>query len=437
MNSRRQLGLGSATALVVASMIGAGVFTTSGFLLADLRSPWIVLAAWAVGGLQATLGALCYGALARRIPESGGEYLFLSRTLHPSAGYLAGWISLLVGFSAPLAAMAFAYGKYIQPWLPGWSPAVQGTSVILLFGVVHALQVRGGARVQNWAVGVKVVFILCFVGFAVTCLDRPPAEPAPSFSLPAFSVSLVWISFSYAGWNAAVYLGGEVRDPERNLPRSLLLGTGAVMALYLALNAVFVWSAPIDQLAGKVEVGLVAGRALGGEALERLVSLLVSLVLMSSVSSMIMAGPRVYAQMAADGYLPRGLAAASGPPRRAIALQVALALVLLWSARYDSLLTWTGFTLQLSTAAAVVGLVRLRLREGKQLPVPGWPWVPGLFLLAILGTTIFCIVQRPWESLAVLVVLTAGWCAWHLYRPTDRFTPLSGEPPSRSGPGRA
>jgi len=289
--------------------------------------------------------------------------------------------------------------------------------------------------VQNWAVAVKVVFILCFVGFAVTCLDRPPAEPAPPFSVAAFSVSLVWISFSYAGWNAAVYLGGEVRDPERNLPRSLLLGTGTVMVLYLALNAVFVWSAPIGQLAGKVEVGLVAGHALGGEALERLVSLLVSLVLMSSVSSMIMAGPRVYAQMAADGYLPRGLAVASGPPRRAIALQVALALILLWSARYESLLTWTGFTLQLSTAAAVVGLVRLRLREGEQLRVPGWPWVPGLFLLAILGTTIFCIVQRPWESLAVLVVLTAGGCAWHLHRPTSVSTPVNGEPPSRSGPG--
>jgi len=416
MTSRRQLGLGSATALVVASMIGAGVFTTSGFLLADLRSPWIVLAAWAIGGLQATLGALCYGALARRIPESGGEYVFLSRTLHPSAGYLAGWISLLVGFSAPLAAMAFAFGKYIQPWLPAASPAAHGTFVIVVFGVVHALQVRGGARVQNWAVVVKVVFILCFVGFAVTCLNPPPAEPAPAFSLSAFSVSLVWISFSYAGWNAAVYLGGEVRDPERNLPRSLLLGTGTVIALYLALNAVFVWSAPIDQLARKVDVGLVAGRALGGEALERLVSLLVSLVLISSVSSMIMAGPRVYAQMAADGYLPRGLAVATGPPRRAIALQVALALILLWSARYDSLLTWTGFTLQLSTAAAVVGLVRLRLREGNRLPVPGWPWVPALFLLAILGTTIFCVARRPWESLMVLGVLVAGWTAWHLHR---------------------
>ncbi len=417
LSSRRQLGLGSATALVVASMIGAGVFTTSGFLLADLGSPGRVLLAWAVGGLQATLGALCYGALARRIPESGGEYVFLSRTLHPSAGHLAGWISLVVGFSAPLAAMAFAYGRYIQPWLPGCPAAVHGTYLILVFGVVHALQVRRGARVQNWAVVVKVAFILGFVGFALTCLHPPPAPPAPPFSWGAFSVSLVWISFSYAGWNAAVYLGGEIRDPERNLPRSLLLGTGVVLVLYLALNAVFVWSAPIDQLAAKVEVGLVAGRALGGEPLERLVSLLVSLVLLSSVSSMIMAGPRVYARMAGDGYLPRALAVTQGPPRRAIALQVALALILLWSARFESLLTWTGFTLQLSTGATVLGLVRVRVREGRRVRVPGWPWVPGLFLLSILATSVFLIVRQPWESLVVGSILVAGWGAWHLFGP--------------------
>src|SRR6188768_2751644 len=166
MNAPRQLGLATATALVVANMIGTGVFTTSGFLLADLRSPWIVLAAWAVVGVIAALGALNYGALARRIPESGGGYLFLSRTLHPAAGYLAGWVSLLVGFSAPLAAAAFAFGEYARPWLQGWSPRASGTMLLIAFSLVHAAHVRRGAWVQNVAVVLKVVLILIFIGVA-------------------------------------------------------------------------------------------------------------------------------------------------------------------------------------------------------------------------------------------------------------------------------
>src|SRR5512147_2878306 len=140
----RPLGLVSATALVVASMIGTGVFTTSGFLLADLKSQWWVLAAWVVGGIMASLGALSYGALAKHLPESGGEYLFLSRTLHPAAGYLAGWVSLLVGFSAPLAAAAYGFGKYVHAWLPGWPPQLLGTLLLVVFAVIHASHVQGG-----------------------------------------------------------------------------------------------------------------------------------------------------------------------------------------------------------------------------------------------------------------------------------------------------
>jgi APA family basic amino acid/polyamine antiporter len=412
----RELGLLTATCLVVANMVGSGVFTTSGFLLADLESPWVVLAAWLVGGIQAALGALCYGALARRIPESGGEYIFLSRTLHPAAGYLAGWISLLVGFSAPLAAAAFAFGRYIQPWLPGLAPAWHGSIVIVGFAVVHALHVRRGAHVQNWAVVLKVFFIGAFVFYGASRMALPEAAASVRFSVPAFSVSLVWISFSYSGWNAAVYIGGEIRDPGRNLPRSLLLGTALVTLLYLSLNTVFVLGAPQSELAGQLEVGLITGRALGGPALERLVSLLVSLVLVSSVSSLVMAGPRVYAQMAADGYLPRVLAVADGPPRAAIGLQAALALVLLWSAEFESLLTYIGFTLQLCTAATVLGLVRLRGREGRAMAVPGWPWVPGMFLLSVLGIAAFTIARRPWESLAVSGVLVTGALAWRVSR---------------------
>ena len=312
--SQRSLGLTSATALVVANMIGAGVFSTSGFLLADLGSPWYVLAAWAVGGLQASLGAICYGALARRIPESGGEYLFLSRTLHPAAGYVAGWLSLLVGFSAPLAAAAFAFGAYARPWLGGIPPALAGSILILAFAAVHAVEVRRGAQVQNAAVLLKVTLIVAFVAFAACKIGLPAAPPDPPFPVAAFGVSLIWISFSYSGWNAAVYVAGEVRNPGKTIPRALILGTALVTLLYLGLNAVFVFSAPIAELAGKLEIGRIAARAVGGAFLEEAVAGLIALALISSVSSLVMAGPRVYAQMATDGVSASMACRNLGPP---------------------------------------------------------------------------------------------------------------------------
>ena len=406
------LGLTSASALVVASMIGAGVFSTSGFLLADLGSPWFVLAAWVVGGVQATFGALCYGSLARRIPESGGEYCFLSRTLHPLAGYIAGWISLLVGFSAPLAAAAFAFGKYAQPWLGGASPALSGSILILFFAAVHAVEVRRGAQVQNWMVLIKVVLIMAFVSLAFAQLTPTLDETYPPFSISTFGVSLVWISFSYSGWNAAVYIGGEVRDPERTLPRSLIFGTLLVTVLYLALNTVFVFSAPLQELAGHLEIGRIAARAIGGSLLEEAVAALISLVLISSASSLVMAGPRVYAKMAADGYLPAWLAVSEGPPRAAIALQTALAFILLWTSSFDALLTYIGFTLGISTAATVVALLVLRHREGKALHVPGFPLVPWLFLAGVVAMTTFTVVQKPMESLVGFATMMAGLVSW-------------------------
>jgi APA family basic amino acid/polyamine antiporter len=397
-------------------MIGMGVFTTSGFLLADLKSPWIVLAAWAVGGFIAMLGALSYGALARRIPESGGEYIFLSRTLHPAAGYLAGWVSLFVGFSAPLAAVAIAFDRYAKPWLPDWPTNVSGSVLLILFSLLHAAHVRRGAWLQNLAVAVKTMLIVLFAGFAFSRLPVPETRAATDFSISTFGVSLVWISLSYSGWNAAIYVGGEVHEPERNLPRALLLGTGLVMLLYLALNAAFVFSAPMDALAGKLEIGLIAAEHLGGPMLANGVGALVALALISSISSMVMAGPRVYSRMAADGYLPRWLRTEVGPPRTAIYFQCGLALLLLWTATFEGLLTYIGFTLGLSTAATVVGLVRLRFREGASLRVPGWPWVPALFLLSVLGVTSFSIARRPVESLLGLATISVGWVAWRMSR---------------------
>jgi len=423
---RRRLGLTSAAALVVGNMIGAGVFTTSGFALADLGRPEIVLLAWVVGGVMALCGALSYGALARRIPESGGEYTFLSRTVHPLAGFLAGWVSLLVGFTAPIAAAALGLQAYLADsfGLAG-RPEWIGTTAIVIAGLMHGLQLRTGVVLQNTAVGLKLALI---GGFVLLGALRIPAQvdssvlPSAGFELSAFAVTLVWISFAYSGWNAAVYVAGEVREPERNLHRSLWLGTGVVTLIYLALNAVFLYSAPAPALAGKAEIGAIAAEALGGTALRQAVSVLVALALFTSISSMVMAGPRVYARMAEDGLFPRWLGVAKEVPTAAVALQVGLAVLVAWFSGLRELLGYIGFTLGLSAAATIGGLIALRRREGPlRVPVPGYPWVPGLFILTTVSAAGFMAARQPLEAgMGLLTVCLGIPVYWLMRRTSDR-----------------
>lgn len=411
--SNRHLGLFSAFALVAASMIGSGVFTTSGFLIGDLGTPARVLAAWAGGGVLAMFGALSYGALARRFPESGGEYIFIAKTLHPAAGYVAGWVSFLVGFSAPCAAVAMAFGEYAKPWLPFSTPLVTGSVLLIIFALLHAFDIRTGASVQNVAVALKLVLIGGLIAFGASQVQPAPVETASAFPLAAFMTSLVWVSFSYSGWNAAVYMASEVRNPERNLPLALALGTGVVAIIYLGLNAVFVYATPPSAIAGKLEVGRIAAEAIGGRTLAEFVTALICLGLATSISSMIMAGPRVYARMADDGFLPGWFRfPKQGPPRESILLQTAAALIMLWTSTFQSLLTYIGLTLSLCTAAAVIGLIRLRLKEGRQLPVTGWPWIPGIFVISIAAIAVFLAVSKPLAIAASGVTIVTGFILW-------------------------
>jgi APA family basic amino acid/polyamine antiporter len=418
---RRRLSLTTCVALVIANMIGAGVFTTSGFALADLGRPGWVLIAWAVGGLIAVCGALSYGAIAHRIPESGGEYTFLSITVHPLAGFLAGWVSLLVGFTAPIAVAALALQSYVAGSFglttgPEWI----GTAAILIAGLMHGLRLRAGVALQNGAVALKLALIGAFV--LVGVLGGPSRDGASTLSgtgpsLGAFAVTLVWISFAYSGWNAAVYVGGEVRAPERNLKRSLWIGTVVVAGVYLALNAVFLYSAPAHMLAGKAEVGAIVAQELGGPPLRRAMSALVALSLFTSISSMVMAGPRVYARMARDGLFPRWFGITRDVPVAAVALQVGLAILVAWLSELTELLSYIGFTLGLSAVATVGAVIALRRREGPiRVPVPGYPWVPAIFILATLGAAGFMAAREPLQAGIGLLTVTLGVPAYFAMR---------------------
>lgn len=434
---RRRLGTATLAGLVVANMVGAGLFTTSGYALQDLGARGLVLGAWALGGVIALLGALCYGALAARLQESGGEYLFLSRTLHPLPGFLAGWISLLAGFGGAIAFAAEALQAYVAPWLPAaWPQDLTGTLLIAGAAWLHAYGLRPGVLAQNAAVLVKLVLLGGFAlwgiarlaagagftlgaraaeagagGSAGSAADGALAAVSPT--LGAFAATLMWVSLSYSGWNAAVYVGGEVRDPRRSVPRAMLLGTLAVTALYLTLNAVFLYAAPAVELAGRPDFAATAVGALGGPLAADLLRALMAVAMLTSIASMTMIGPRVYAKMADDGMLPRFLAFAGEVPRAAIALQAVVAIAFLWLSGLRAQLDNLGWLLALCTAAAVLGLMRLRLREGAEaVPVPGWPWVPALFVLATLGIAGTMLMERGAALLPAGLVLASGAAAY-------------------------
>jgi APA family basic amino acid/polyamine antiporter len=412
---RRLLGVSSLGALVVANMIGAGVFTTSGFALADLGSPGRVMLAWGVGGVMAVLGALCYGALAARLSESGGEYLFLSRTLHPSVGFLAGWVSIWAGFTGAIAFAAEAAQVYLAPWIPAAVPLdLVGSALIVATGVLHTIGVGVGAWVQNVVVALKVALLVGLAALGWWSLpETTGAAVAPGgFSIGAFAMTLMWVSLSYSGWNAAVYIGGEARRPSSALPRALLLGTTTVTVLYLALNWVFVHAAPVEELAGQEDVAAVAARVLGGATFEGLVRVVLVVALTTSVSSMVMIGPRVVAKMADDRVLPRWLAFTGPVPAAAIWLQVGLAVAILWASGLRQQLTNLGWILSVFTLLTVFGLVRLRRREGaERVPVPGYPFVPAAFLVLSLATTGAAMWVGARELLPALGVLVSGVAA--------------------------
>jgi len=422
-----RFGLFALTTLVVANMIGAGVFTTSGFALADLGSPGRVMWAWVLGGLIALAGAASYGMLVRRLPESGGEYLYLREAVHPLAGFIAGWVSLLAGFTGAIAFAASALESYLLPaairpaWLP---PDGAALAAVVVAGIMHGLRAARGAFWQGVAVVFKILIIAAFAiwaGYQLLLGSWPgsgiAAAEAAAFSLPAFAMSLVWISLSYSGFNASAYLAEEADLPRRTVPRSLLLGTAIVFAVYLALNAIFVMAPPLEAVSGAADVAAVAARALGGEFFAAAARFTIVLALFTSVSSMVMAGPRVYAKMAEDGLMPKMFEVGEEPPRAAIWFQVALASLFILVTGIQQQLSYLGFTLSLTSAAAVSGLFVIHAKEGAR-PVEGlaYPWIPAAYVLATVGLAILAAGENPVELTAAVATFLTGTLVYGLIR---------------------
>lgn len=436
-----RLRLASGVGLVAANMIGSGVFLSAGFM-AQSMGPGPILVAWAIGALMALCGAAAYGAVARLVPRSGGEYRYLSDLLHPAAGFLAGWASLLVGFSAPIAVDALAASAFAGTLLPGLPHRATAAGLVVLLTGLHATGYKASFRFQNLLILVKVLLLAGFVVAGVTLGARTwPADwtqPAAGGAFPwdALWFNLLFITFAYSGWNAAVYAAEEFEAPERTVPRAMMLGAVLVGLLYLAVNWIFVANlTPADaavvfgygkfaaggggENGGAVTLGHAVMARLAGPAAAGLWSAATVVVFLSAMSAMTFLGPRVYAAMARDGFLPSFLAGqGEHPPRSAVLLQGGLALVIVLTQRLQAALALVGGVLMLFAALTAAGLVVARLRGRTPTPprrsvaaaaayvvFSGWLFYAAVTNPALDGTT----GQRLLGIGAVLAVGLVGY----------------------------
>lgn len=444
-NLQRKLGLFPATNIVVANMIGAGIFTTSGLLMAGLNNPLLMLALWVIGGIIALCGAFSYGELGAAMPGAGGEYLFLSKLYHPIFGFLSGWVSFMVGFSAPIAASAMGFSEYFcraLPVIPGWlessgimEPAITKTflsvSVILIFTFIHYRGIKSGALVQNILTILKVALIvfLLLAGFLSGNGDIGNFSSGGRVSSgfagwKTIGLSLMWIMFAYSGWNASTYLGAEIKNPSKILPRSLIYGTGIVIFLYLSINILYVYGIKPQEMKGVISVGGLAMGNLFGKAADTLFSLLIAFALFSSLSAFIIIGPRVYYSMAKDGLFFKSVAKIHPKfqvPSNSIILQCMIAVILALSGTFEQVLTYMGFALGIFPILTVLGVIKLRKDNPSALRIAGYPFTQILFVTTGVMILVLSFLERPAESSIALLVVAAGVPAYYIFK-------KSGEP---------
>jgi basic amino acid/polyamine antiporter, APA family len=437
-DAKRPVTLFSAAIIVIANMIGIGVFTTLGFQVASLHSPFAILMLWVLGGLGAFCGALCYGELGAMMPRSGGEYTYLSHIYHPAVGFLSGWVSMVAGFAAPIALAAIALGEYAGPLLPGLDKTVIAVSTIVILSIVHLTHVRFGVYFQNLFTGGKILLIVIFIvlGFSVTSPQDitlvPSRSDLGSMFSPAFAISLVYVFYAYSGWNSSSYIAGEILRPEKNLPISLFLGAAFVSLCYCLINYIFLYTVPMSELAGQIDIGYLSAKSIFGQRGGTMMTVLVCLALVSSLSSLIMVGPRVTQTMCEDLHRLRILARrnASGAPVFAIILQALVAIFLTLTATFNAVLTYVGFTLALFASLTVAGVFVLRLRR-PHLPRPfktwGYPVTPAIFLLLYGWMLCYLVIERPLPSVFGLLTLASGLLLYKLlattglHRPEDKI----------------
>jgi APA family basic amino acid/polyamine antiporter len=421
------ISLTTASSLVIANMVGTGVFTSLGFQLLGITDGFSILFLWLFGGFVSLCGALCYGELGVLFPRSGGEYNFLGKLINPFIGFLSGWVSSTVGFAAPVALASMLLGGYLSKvflWVPQLFFSI---SVLVVITFIHSTNIKTGSRFQNIFTSLKVVLILVIIFVGLFFTEHQTIEFLPTdqslktiFS-PAFAISFFFVSYSYSGWNAASYLVDEIRDSKRNLPLSLIIGTGTVTVLYVFLNYTFLKTAPISEMIGQPEVAYFPSKYIFGINGAQTISVLIALLLISSISSMVWAGPRVIKVMGEDIQALSFFAKKnkSGLPVNAILVQSLISLLFIVTSTFEQVITYLGFTLNMFTFLTVLGFMFYKLKHNSKsssYQVPLFPFVPLVFLIAGLWILIYGFIYKPQESLFGLLTLLYGgffyWCQY-------------------------
>ena len=415
----------TALSVVIANMIGTGVFTSLGYQLPAISDFSAIIALWLVGGVVALFGAFAYSELGAALPRSGGEYNYLSEIYHPAVGFLSGWVSATIGFAAPIAAAAWALGKYFSTVVPGFSPQMIGAVVIILVTIVQSINYAIGGGFQTVATAIKVILIIVFIIFGLLCACNTHISVVPTaqtytdiFSAP-FAISLVYVSFAYSGWNASSYIAGEVDNPKRNIPLSILVGTLLVTVLYIMINYVFLRTAPVEEMKGVNEVAFISAKYIFGDNGAKLISMIISILLVSTISSMVIVGPRVIQMIGEDYSIFKLLARknSNGIPVIAIASQSVIALILLFSSSFDMIITYISFTLSLFTTLTVLGVFILRFQK-PDLERPyktwGYPVTPAIFLILNCWFLWFVFKGKPVASMVGLGVVALGLVVYFL-----------------------
>ena len=425
MNSVKKFSLWTAIAVVVANMVGTGIFTSLGFQLLDIHSPFVLMMLWVVGGVTALCGALTYAELSARLPRSGGEYNFLSQIWHPGAGFVSGWVSATIGFAAPIALAAMTFGAYLSAVFPEVDQTLSASLLVVALTILHCISRAASGGTQSIMTALKVLLILVFCFMVAIFSEQPQTfSLAPQIGdqtlvlSSAFAVSLIYVNYGYTGWNAATYITNEIEDPQKNLPIILISGTLIVMVLYLLLNYFFLFGAPIEALEGKIEIGVIVAEQALGEVGGSVMGGLLSLMLISTVSAMVLAGPRVLQVIGEDFKIFSFLSSVrQGVPIVAILFQSAIALGFILSSTFESVLVFAGFVMGLNTVFTVAGVFVLRFRKIGEEGIYrtwGYPVTPLIYLGLTIWTLTYILINRPEEGLNGLALIGTGLVVYYL-----------------------
>lgn len=437
MTLKRNLGLIPCAFTIISNMIGTGIFTTTGFLAADLGSPKLIIFIWIVGGIISLTGALTYAELGVNFSASGGEYLYIREAYGRGLAFITGWLTFVAGFAAPVAAAAIAFSAYMSFIFPQVSSITLSVFIIFSLTLLNFLNIDFIGKLQSFLTAIKigVITLLLFFGFKSgsgnwdnlsTTIERTSTIPI----VAQFSISLVFVLFSFSGWNAVNYILDEVINPRRTLPKSIALGLSLTTLIYILLNILFIYALPLNQMIGVIQIGAKTTEVLLGKEAAIFVSLLFGLALLSSINAMILVGPRIYYAMAKDGLFPRWAASVHtkwSSPWVSTLLQGLMSIFLILTQSFSALITYVGLGISLFSALTGISLLILRRRNNWiKIGVNNflYPLIPSIYILSTLWIFVYSAIWRPESVIATFATLAIAGGVYFLLKkklvPLDR-----------------